>query len=707
MKISPQWLRDFVDVTVDDRQLAEDLTAVGIAVEGISGNGENTVFEMEIGTNRPDAMNHYGVAREAAAIYDLPLKAILPKLPARAGSAAFKLRPDQKQAPKDKAPSPRGSHGTREVVTSREHEAGAPAVPLPIEIQAAKLCPRFTGRILRGVSIRPSAEKIARRISLMDSRPINNAVDASNYTLLEMGKPTHAYDLDLLAGGRIIVRLAEEGERLKTLDGVERRLTTEDLVIADAKRPVGLAGIMGGFDTMITDKTRNILIESAWFDPATVRKMSRRHGLHTDASHRFERGADFESTILSCDRVAGLILESGGGELIGDAVDVIAMRIDQPPIMLQLKEVERVLEHLGFELGVARGNAAEFRVQIPSWRLDVAREIDLVEEIARIHGYDKFRNTLPAYVGSVVELPEAAKDGKLRSSLLGLGYDEAVSLSFISKQDAEKFSSANPLELENPISEEASVMRTSLAPGMLDMLAYNLNRGTNDVRLFETGAIWEASGTTAAELKRVCLGATGSAIAPGVNQPARALSFFDVKGDVETLLERFDRDTLYFDTNTAPHYHPGRSARALMDGSTVAQFGQVHPEVAASRKLKQDVFLAEIDRDRLYLHGLREVRFEPPAKYPAVERDFSFVFDDTVSFAKIHAAVTGLGVKELRGLGPVEIFRGGAIAAGSYSILLRATFQSFDRTLRDDEIAGWTNAIVKALQALGGRLRAQ
>ena len=720
MKISPQWLRDFVDVTVDDRQLAEDLTAVGIAVEGISGNGDNTVFEMEIGTNRPDAMNHYGVAREAAAIYDLPLKAIVPRLPARAGSAALKFPADQKQAPEDKAPSRRGSHGTAEVVTSPEHEAGAPAVPLSIEIQAAKLCPRFTGRILHGVSIRPSAEKIARRISLMDSRPINNAVDASNYTLLEMGKPTHAYDLDLLAGGRIIVRLAEEGERLKTLDGVERRLTTEDLVIADAKRPVGLAGIMGGFNTMITDKTRNILIESAWFDPATVRKMSRRHGLHTDASHRFERGADFESTILSCDRVAGLILESGGGELIGDAVDVIAMRIDQPPIMLQLKEVERilgerlpgeevvrVLEHLGFELGVARGNAAEFRVQIPSWRLDVSREIDLIEEIARIHGYDKFRNTLPAYVGSVVELPEAAKEGKLRSSLLGLGYDETVSLSFNSKQDAEMFSSAIPMELANPISEEASVMRTSLAPGMLDMLAYNLNRGTNDVRLFETGAIWEASGTKAAELKRVCLGATGSAIAPGVNQPARAFSFFDVKGDVETLLGKFDRDTFYFDSNTAAYYHPGRSARAVMDGSTVAQFGQVHPQVAASRKLKQDVFLAEIYLDRLYLHGLREVRYEPPAKYPAVERDFSFVFDDTVSFAKVHAAVIGLGVKELRGLEPVEIFRGGAIASGSYSVLLRATFQSSDRTLRDDEIAGWANAMVKALQALGGRLRAQ
>jgi phenylalanyl-tRNA synthetase beta chain len=700
MKLSPQWLRDFVDVTVNDRRLAEDLTSVGIAVEGISGSGENTVFEMEIGTNRPDAMNHYGVAREAAAIYDLPLRAIVPKLPSAA-----------------KAGSHQRPNGTTEVVP-------LPVAPnqntaFPIEILAGKLCARFTGRVLRGVKIRPSPEKIARRISLMDSRPINNAVDASNYTLLEMGKPTHAYDLDLLEGGRIIVRLAEEGETLKTLDGVERKLTPEDLVIADAKRPVGLAGVMGGFDTMITDKTKNILIESAWFDPATVRKMSRRHALHTDASHRFERGADFESTVLSCDRVAELILESGGGELVGDVVDVIAMRVDQAPIALNLpevvrilgerlptEEIVRILEHLGFELTAERRDASEFRVQIPSWRLDVSREIDLIEEIARVYGYDKFRNTLPAYAGAVVELPEAAKDRKLRTSLLGLGYDEAVSLSFISKNDAEKFSAAIAIELANPISDEASVMRTSLAPAMLNMLAYNLNRGTNDLRLFEAGAIWEASGTKAAELKRVCMGLTGSAVVPSVNQPARTLSFFDVKGDVETLLGMFEHKALHFDANTSDYYHPGRSARAVMDGSTLAQFGQVHPEVAGARKLKQDVFLAEIYLDRLYVHGLREVRYAALPKYPAVERDFSFVFDDSVSFEKIHQSVMELGLKDLREFVPVEIFRGGAVPAGKYSLLLRATFQSGERTLREEEVAAWAAVLIGALEALGGVLRA-
>src|ERR1700720_1548092 len=286
MKISPQWVRDFVDFDVNYHQLADDLALGGIPVESVSGEGDSTIFEMDITTNRLDAMNHYGVAREWSGIYDLPLRAIAPQLPAP-------VQPGEDARP-----------------------------PFSINIQDEQGCARFTARILRNVTIKPSPEKIVRRLGLLDQRPINNAVDATNYTLWEMGKPTHVYDLDLLEGGKIIVRRATNGETLKTLAGVERRLTSEDLVVPDARKPVGLAGVMGGYDTMITNKTRNILIESAWWDPVTVRKTSRRHGIHTDASHRFERGADFESTILSCDLVAALILESGGGELVGDAIDV-------------------------------------------------------------------------------------------------------------------------------------------------------------------------------------------------------------------------------------------------------------------------------------------------------------------------------------------------------------------------------------------------
>src|SRR5690348_3843957 len=319
MKISPTWVREFVDLKVDDRKLAEDLTLTGTAVESV---GEDGVFEMEITTNRPDCMNHYGVARECSAVYDVALKPIQPPLPKAQGKTGFS-----------------------------------------IEIADAQGCARYTARIVRGVRIGVSPERSVERLASVEQRSINNVADASNYTLWEMGHPTHAFDLDLLQGGRIIVRRARAGETLKTLDGVERKLSPEDLIIADGNRPVALAGVMGGFDTMITGKTKNVLIESAWFDPVAVRKTAKRHGLHTDASHRFERGADYGATPLACALVAERILESGGGALEGNQIDAIAREIDQAPVVLRISHVHRILgskletlqvltilKRLGFEL---------------------------------------------------------------------------------------------------------------------------------------------------------------------------------------------------------------------------------------------------------------------------------------------------------------------------------------------------------------------
>jgi len=717
MKLSPQWIRDFVDLTVDDRRLAEDLTNVGISVEGISGSGANTVFEMEIGTNRPDAMNHYGVAREAAAVYDLPLKAIVLTLPAAAKAAT-----DSSDA--NAALKGRSSTNTTEDVS------------FPIIVEEPALCPRFSARVIRGTHIKASPEKVAHRLQLLDQRPISNAVDATNYVLWEIGKPTHVFDMDLLEGGKIIVRKARDGETLKTLDGVDRKLTSEDLVVCDAKKPVGLAGVMGGYDTMITEKTRNIVIESAWWDPGIVRKMSRRHGLHTDASHRFERGADFESTVSSCDLVAQMILESGGGQLIGDVVDVVSRPMDQAPVVLHVSDVRRILggsldrgeifrllKRLGFTVVPEGQDEARFRVHIPSWRLDVEREIDVIEEIARLHGYDKFENTLPAYSGAVVELPHAAMDTAFRTRALALGYNEAVSLTFISHADAEKFSSSSAegkvLELENPLSEEASVMRTSLAPGMLDMLAWNLNRDVTEARLFEMGSVYElgdgSSSEGRVEPRRACLGATVAAVRASLpaggaldvskgEAAAAGETFRGFKGDVESLLAGFAGEVGY-DRETAEYFHPGRSARARVNGAVVAQFGQIHPEVAGARKLRQDVYLAEFDLEQLYRLGLRLVKFVPLGKYPAVERDFSFVFADNVSFGEISRVVAALGLTELREFRPAEIFRGGSIAAGKYSVLLRARFQSAERTLREDEVVQWSGRIVAALTAIGGSQR--
>jgi phenylalanyl-tRNA synthetase beta chain len=696
MKISPTWLREFVTVPVDDRRLADDLTMAGIGVESVSGDGAAAVFETEITTNRVDAMNHYGIAREMSAIYDAELKPLTAKLPAAKGKADFK-----------------------------------------IEIADGDLCARYTARIIRGVKVGPSPAAMVKRLELLEQRAINNAADATNYNLLEMGHPTHAFDLDLLEGGKIIVRRAKTGEKLKTLDGVERTLTSDDLVIADAGKAVALAGIMGGFDTMITEKTKNVLIESAWFAPAAIRRTSRRLGMHTDASHRFERGADWGATPLACARVAELILASAGGELIGGEIDAVARTIQRPSIDLRQSEVlrilgqdmsdkdmQRVLGRLGFKLTVgrtmvsvpdgarssgARTAVAEetqaWQVGLPTWRLDVEREIDLIEELARVYGYERFENSLPSYAGSVTELPDAAKDARARATMLALGYHEAISLTFIAQADAEKFASETPVPLENPISEEATVMRTSLVPGMLDMLAWNLNRGVTDARLFEAGTVFAAAGHKVEESKALVIGATGNAVGASVHEKPRPYSFYDLKGDVETLLGAFGHTSLYFDAPAADFYHPGRSARIVLDGQTIGRCGQVHPDVAAARKMRQEVYVAEVQLQRLYRHELRQPRYQAVPRYPAVARDFSFVFDEAITFDRMRTAVEALKIGDLRSFQPVETFRGAGIGAGKYSLLLRATFQSAKRTLHDDEVAQWSAQVIQALEALGGKLR--
>ena len=689
MKLSSQWIREFVEAPVDNGRLAEDLTSIGIAVEGISGEGANTVFEMEIGTNRPDAMNHYGVAREAAAFYNGKLKAIAPP-----------------------------------AANATNHSRGN---DFEINIDDAEGCARYTAQIVHGVKIKSSPEKISKRLALVDQRAINNAADASNYTLWEMGHPTHAFDLDLIEGGKIVVRKARMGEVLKTLDGVDRKLSPEDLIIADGKKPVALAGVMGGFGTMITEKTKNILIESAWFDPIAVRKTAKRHGLHTDASHRFERSADYGATPLACALVAQRIIGSGGGELEGGQIDAVARELDQAPVVLRASQVQRILggiethelvsilRSLGFEMVPEPGSEPQFSVRIPTWRLDVEREIDLIEEIARLHGYNKFANTLPAFSGAVIPDPKAEKRESLRSSLLALGYNEAVSLSFISNADAETFLSSPVVELANPLSEEASLMRGSLVPGMLDMLAYNVNRGSDRVRLFEIGDVYESAGATTAEHTRICFGATAAALKYDLAQGTRldrskgedALDLFlSLKGDVETLLRSFEHRSVIFEHDADEYYSRGLSARALMDGEVVAQFGQLDREVAGARKIREQVFIAEIFADRLLRRDLHRIQYCPLPKFPAVERDFSFVFPDDVTFGKVEAAITALSLADLRSFAPVEIFRGGAVPAGQYSILLRAQFQSFERTLREDEVAEWSARIVKALTGLGGTQRA-
>jgi phenylalanyl-tRNA synthetase beta chain len=676
MKISPNWIRDFVSPSAIDRDVAESLTVSGIAIEGYFGEGADQTWEAEITTNRVDAMNHYGVAREVSAIYDVDLAPIAPTV-CESGPASF-----------------------------------------AISIGDAEGCARYTARIVRGVKVAPAPAKIAHRLELVDQRSISNVADASNYVLNEIGQPTHAFDLDKLEGGEIIVRRARAGETLTTLDGVERKLAPEDLVIADSVRPVALAGVMGGEATMITYATKNVLIESAWFDPASIRRTARRLGMHTDASHRYERGADPGITQAACARVAELIVASAGGT-VSEEIDTVVRRIPQPRISLASSEVKRILgveipaaeiarilRRLGF---MVEGGGPEFIVTVPTWRLDVEREIDLIEEVARIYSYLKIPNTLPSFAGGVIELPNARKQTALRGRLLALGYNESLSSTFIPQEDARFFGSgggsAEPVRIANPLSEEASFMRTSLVPGLLTQIAYNLNRGNSDVRLFEAGHVYAMQGESVDEHNSLAFVSTGAAREASVHGRPEPLNFFHVKGDIEQLLAAFDAQQITFDREVPTWLHPGRSARAQVAGETVATLGQLHPEVASARKLKQEVWVAELFVEALYRLALQQPAYKPVSKYPAVERDFSFVLPDGVEFESIRQKLSALGIAELTAILPAEVFRGGSLAAGSYSFLLRVRFQSDERTLRDDEVANWAQQIVKAVESLGGTLR--
>ncbi|GAC1415696.1 MAG: phenylalanine--tRNA ligase subunit beta [Acidobacteriaceae bacterium] len=713
MKILTKWLRTFLPdlpASVSDHKLAADLTLRGIAVEGVHdlGAGNGHLFEMDITTNRVDAMNHYGVAREAATIYDLSLAPL---------HAAVQVRPV------------------------------AQVVPVAIDPAATQFCGRFTGRVLRDVRIAPSAGPVANYFNLLGLKQISNAVDASNFVLHGMGHPTHAFDLDRIEGG-IVVRLAHAGERLRLLDGSEVTLAADDLVIADHRRALSLAGVMGGWDSMITPATKNIFVESAWFDPATIRRSSRRHGLHTDASHRFERGADIDAAPVANALVSDLILASGGyaaGELIDVVIpEVLDRTARRPPISLSTERVQRLLgatvedsgggsaltaklvgqylTSLGCRLeGTGEGLADDVAVHLPSWRLDLEREIDLIEEVARVFGYNRFRNTLPTPL-EVIAHPLAASGQAVSSRLLSLGLTEAISSTFGSERDAAIFGgvcarqpgAGKPVALENPLSEEARLLRPSLLPGMVAMLAHNLNRDVREVRLFEAGAVFSGTADAVEERESLAIGLTGEMTASAL-YAARDAAFFELKGAIQSLLSLFAAPEGSPGANAAESaewtaeipawVEPGRGASVVLGGAVIAQLGELSAAQRDARKLRQPVWLAEVDLAAVYQLAVRTPTAKEISRYQAVERDFSFTFPDTTPWSAVAEALRSLGIAELARVAPAEIFRdpkGSTVPSGHYALLVRCTFQSAERTLRDDELAGWSASVSAALAALGG-----
>jgi phenylalanyl-tRNA synthetase beta chain len=702
MKVIYNWLKEFVDITAPPSDAASRLALSGTNIGSVENGPHGAVIDAEVGSNRPDCLGHYGIARELSAVYKLPLKPVSPK-PAESSAKAS-----------DAA---------------------------KVEIQSPELCGRFTARVIRGAKIQPSPKWLKDRLEASGVASISNVVDISNYVMLELGHPLHTYDYDKVRDHRIGVRRAKSGEKIRTLDGLERTLDSSLSVVfdGDGSRAVGIGGIMGGAETEISFSTKNILIECAWFEPIAVRKAARFLKLHTEASTRFGRGADPETAELASRRAAELILQLAGGELLSGVVDVYPGKRSPKKIQLTRtellrvmgadvpdKEIDAILGALGFapvRIGENRGAAgsllAAWECTQPSWRAEVEREIDLIEEVARIYGLDKFPPRLPAARQGAQRLPKFEPEQCVRERLIGLGYREILTSPHVAEDRDALFRSEGvaPARLANPLSEEASVLRSNGLVTMAAALEWNLNHGQRNVRLFEIGRSYRLNGTSSVETPILTIGATGEAREKGIYETAREYEFADLKGDLDAigaLAAGFE-----WQQGGATWTHAARRGTIHLNSvipsearnlSSLGAAGQLARRVADKFKLRQDIFLAEIQLDPLYaqIRAAKEARrYEPLPRFPAVERDFSLLLADGTPFSDVVKTIRSLNISEITSIDAADLFRGKNVPAGKYSLLVRVTFQSREATLTDAQINDFSSKIISALEKnLAAQLRA-
>ncbi|HWF38967.1 MAG TPA: phenylalanine--tRNA ligase subunit beta [Candidatus Acidoferrales bacterium] len=685
MKVVYNWLKEFVDVAAPPPDLRAKLSLAGVAIDSIEETPAGPVLDAEITANRPDCLGHVGIAREVAAIYRLPVKPFEPKLNEFAEKVESATR---------------------------------------VEIESPDICGRYTARVLRNVKVQPSPDWLRQRLEAIGEKSINNVVDVTNYVMFELGQPLHAFDLDKLNEKRIVVRRAKPSEKIRTLDNAERTLTKDMCVIADASRAVAIAGVMGGTESEIGFSTRNILIESAWFDPISVRRTSKALGLRTEASYRFERGADPEMAELASRRAAELIQQVAGGELLAGAVDVYPKH--EAPQQIELsraellrvmgsdvpdRDIEEILTALGFQpKRTGDGASAVWHCQQPSWRRDVSRGIDLVEEVGRHYGYDRFPPRLPPAKQPAHRLPHAVAVDRLRERIIGLGYQEIVAIPIVDTQRDEIFrpDGVMPAIIGNPLAEDAAVMRSSGVVSMISALEWNLNRGQRNLRLFEIGKRYELRDGEPVETLVLTLGATGLAREKSIYEPAREFAFADLKGDIDRLGEL--AGGIVWQTGAPASLTPARSAQITTNQKvSLGVAGQLARRLADQLKLRQDIFVAELALEPLLktIEAARSaLKFTPIPRFPAVERDFALILNDGTSFAQVEQAVRALAIPELRSVEAADLFRGGQIPAGKFSLMIRVTFQSTDATLTDTQIADFSSRIVAALEKeLGAILR--
>jgi phenylalanyl-tRNA synthetase beta chain len=694
MKILYSWLRDFVDVPDGPAELGRRMSLRGLALEGIepapSGDAppgapaiaDDAVLDFDVTANRPDCLSILGIAREVATVYGLPLR----------------------------APSPAADGYLRAATLSAVDRD-----TFSVRMDADDLCPRYVGAAAE-VKVGPSPSWLQRRLSAQGVRPISNVVDVTNYVLLELGQPMHAFDQARLAESAIVVRRAQRDERLVTLDGKARTLTPDMLVIADAVQATGIGGVMGGADSEVRDGTTRIVFESAWFKPQSVRATAKRLGLRTEASMRFERGADPTVQAAAMARACALLEYLGGGRAAGTLVD--ARPVAHVPRVIQLThrhveallgmpvppdEVARLLAALGFTAVEAPGPS--WQVTVPGWRPDVARPEDLIEEVGRHHGFEHLPATFPPVLQPPAPSdPRIARDARVRRTLLATGFSEAINFGFMDETAAAPFADGSPaIRLANPLSETFAVMRPSVLPGLVAAVGHNRRHGQRDVQLFEIGTAFAPAG------ERRSLGAawTGAAAGDHWSGHRRDVDFFDLTGLAEAVLAGFGLAATFEAAETA-WLEAGRAARVVAGSEPVGAVGLLAASIAEAHGVPRGdaIYVAELDLDRLTALAPRaSTRVEPIPRFPSIVRDVSLLVPDTLSAATVRDTMRAAAPPTLVAVREFDRYQGQGTPPGTVSVALRFTFRAADRTLTDDEVAAALQQMVAAAGSLGAQQR--
>lgn len=646
-------------------------------------------FEISLTPNRPDCLSVFGVAREVGAMCGTQ-----PRIP------EIKLA-----------------------------ESGEPTnLQASVTIEEPQFCPRYAARLIRGVKIGPSPDWLVRRLEAVGMRSLNNVVDVTNYVLMELGHPLHAFDFNLLRGKQIIVKAANEGELFKTLDGQPRQLIASDLVICDAEGPVALAGIMGGENSEIQSDTSDVLLEAAYFNPNTIRRTSKRLGIHSESSHRFERGADIEMVPVALDRAAELIQATAGGTICPEPIDCFPQPLTERQIVIETvrtngvlglqlttERIQELLESIG--LTISRVESERLTVVAPLFRPDLEREIDLIEEVARLNGYDRIPVTMPdSQLDCQLPNRQQVLQRVLRDSLVHRGLSEVINYSFISPAAIDKLDLAaddvrrQSVAILNPLTEEQSIMRTTLVPSMLETISRNLAYRSLDLQLFEMRPVFVPNSVgegLGAEPLHLVAALTGDRTPLGWVQPQEKVDFYDLKGLLELLFARLGLSGVSWELDAGESFlHPGKSARVCLAGQPVGVVGEVHPLILQQFEIGQPVYLLDLDLTRLVDSVSLDRQFTPLSRFPDVFRDSAILVNEELTNSKIMAVIERSKARFAEDVVLFDVYAGKGIPAGKKSLAFRVRYRSAEKTFTDDEINQAHGRIIRMLEKeLGAEIR--